>query len=301
VADLARVRRGSVVRQQPELMRQEQAKADAIIEYAKKMQDWPLLEEAIAAKIEQQREFVQWWDENVGAGHGGDRSKNADLRSWLPRIDAERFAGIAQQQVSRWRKRLLDAERYRERMILATRRAAELRAAANHRAEGTGENEWFTPSEYIEAARLVLEEIDLDPATHPIAQETIGATEFFTRADDGLKQEWHGRVWLNPPYARGEIGPFIDKLIEEIEAGHVSAAVLLTHSYTDTEWFHKAATRISALCFTKGRVKFIDDAGDVCAPTQGQAFFYYGQDIEEFAEVFGTFGKGMYPGRKRIQ
>jgi hypothetical protein len=29
----------------------------------------------------------------------------------------------------------------------------------NHRALGTGENEWYTPSKYIEAARKVLREI----------------------------------------------------------------------------------------------------------------------------------------------
>ena len=56
-------------------------------------------------------------------------------------------------QVSRWRKRLQDVPRYRERMLVAARRAAELAAAANHRGEGTGLDEWFTPPEYVDCER----------------------------------------------------------------------------------------------------------------------------------------------------
>jgi ParB family transcriptional regulator, chromosome partitioning protein len=193
---------------------------------------------------------------------------------------------------------LKDRERYRERMIQAASRAAELRAAANHRAIGTGDNEWFTPAEYIAAVRLVLDDIDLDPATHPIAQETVNAARYFTRDDDSLEQEWHGRIWLNPPYGRGEIGLFINKLVGEILLGHVSAAVLLTHSYTDTEWFHNAVSVSQALCFTKGRVKFIDDTGQTCAPTQGQVFFYYGRDSDIFDQVFSAFGLVAIPSRR---
>jgi hypothetical protein len=60
MTDLARLPRSSVIRHQPQLMRDEQAKADAIIEYAKKVKDWPLLIEAIELKIAQQQEFVGW-------------------------------------------------------------------------------------------------------------------------------------------------------------------------------------------------------------------------------------------------
>jgi hypothetical protein len=62
--------------------------------------------------------------------------------------------------------------------------------------QGTGENEWCTPPEYIELSRAVLGAIDLDPATNAQAQEIIRATQHFTKADNGLKHEWHGRVWL---------------------------------------------------------------------------------------------------------
>jgi hypothetical protein len=41
------------------------AKADSVIDYAKRVKDWPTLETAVEAKIEDQREFVRWWKETV--------------------------------------------------------------------------------------------------------------------------------------------------------------------------------------------------------------------------------------------
>jgi hypothetical protein len=66
---------------------------------------------------------------------------------------------------------------------------------------GTGNNQWHTPSEYIEMARDVLGGFDLDPASNLIAQETVQAVTFYTEETNGLDKEWKGRVWCNPPYA----------------------------------------------------------------------------------------------------
>jgi phage N-6-adenine-methyltransferase len=155
---------------------------------------------------------------------------------------------------------------------------------------GSGDNEWFTPVEHIEAGREVLGGIDLDPASHQAAQEAVRAEEYFTREDNGLEQEWHGRVWLNPPYGREEIGLFVNKLINEIGCGRTTAAIMLTHNYSDTEWFHTAVSAADALCFTLGRVKFIDSGGEPANPTQGQTFFYYGPDVGLFHQAFQAFG-----------
>lgn len=155
---------------------------------------------------------------------------------------------------------------------------------------GTGDNQWFTPAEHIERARKVLGKFDLDPASHDLAQKTVQAKSYFTEADDGLKQNWKGRIWLNPPYAQPFIEQFIDKLIAEIEAERVTDAIALTHNYTDTAWFQKAAHAASAICFTRGRVRFVAPDGTLAAPTQGQAFFYFGKDVDGFAREFAPIG-----------
>lgn len=160
----------------------------------------------------------------------------------------------------------------------------------NHRAQGTGENEWYTPEEYIEAARLVMGSIDLDPASSEIANARVKAAKFYTQEDDGLSKNWTGNVWLNPPYAQPAIQHFAEKMAAEIDCGRVSQAVMLTHNYTDTRWFHLSAERASAICFTRGRIGFLSPEGKRAAPTQGQAFFYYGDNVDRFADVFSKFG-----------
>ena len=155
---------------------------------------------------------------------------------------------------------------------------------------GTGENEWYTPPEYIAMAREVLGDIDLDPASSRAAQKIVGAKVFYTKADDGLTKEWHGRVWMNPPYSQPDIARFVSKMVTEVRAARVTAAIMLTHNYTDTAWFHENAGTCDAICFTRGRVKFLDADGETCAPTQGQAFSYFGEQAELFVEVFSRIG-----------
>lgn len=155
---------------------------------------------------------------------------------------------------------------------------------------GTGENEWYTPELHISMARAVLGDIDLDPASSEIANKAVQAARFFSIDDNGLDKEWAGRIWLNPPYAQPAISHFADKMVTEWESGRVEAAIVLTHNYTDTAWFQKLARAATAICFTRGRVRFVSPAGDLASPTQGQAFFYFGTDIDIFADVFGEIG-----------
>ena len=60
---------------------------------------------------------------------------------------------------------------------LIARQPAEKQPAAivghNNRAQGTGKNGWYTPGQYVEAARQVLGTIALDPVSSSIANETV--------------------------------------------------------------------------------------------------------------------------------
>jgi len=155
---------------------------------------------------------------------------------------------------------------------------------------GTGENEWYTPQDHIERARRVMGGIDVDPATSETAQAKVCAGQAFTIDDDGLAQDWNGRVWLNPPYAQPMIADFMQKLRDEVTSGRCTDAIALTHNYTDTKWFQATAHVATAVCFTRGRVKFYSPTGAIAAPTQGQAFFYFGKNIEAFREEFSEIG-----------
>jgi hypothetical protein len=75
-----------------------------------------------------------------------------------------------------------------------------------------------------------------------------------------------------------------------LDSGRTTEAIALTHNYTDTGWFQKAARAASAICFTRGRIRFVSPSGTLAAPTQGQAFLYFGHRPDSFAEVFADVG-----------
>src|SRR5262249_48187066 len=112
---------------------------------------------------------------------------------------------------------------------------------------------------------------------------------------DGLIHPWHGRVWLNPPYAQPLINDFIEKLVEERASGNVTAAICLVHNYTSSSWFQKAVEIVDAVCFTRGRIAFVSADGEKAAPTQGQSFLYYGDDVEAFSTRFLEVGFILVP------
>jgi phage N-6-adenine-methyltransferase len=297
IAPLDRNKRRDVAAFEPSKTKELDAQADAIIAFAQKLRDWPLLEAAVDHKIGEQEEFVRWWRDNVTVHHGAGRGKKSADRGTFSMADAEKQTGIKNQLVSKWAKRLQDLATYRATLFgAAWRKAMAEKGQTDQRgASGTGENEWYTPDEYLDAARDVLGEIDLDPASSDVAQEKIRAGDYFTKEDDGLSKEWHGRVWLNPPFAQPHIAEFVSKMVEQRIARNVTAGIMLTHNYTDTSWFHEAAGIADAICFTRGRVKFYDAAGTIAAPTQGQAFFYFGDEVERFAARFTKIGFVVTP------
>jgi hypothetical protein len=149
--------------------------------------------------------------------------------------------------------------------------------------------EWYTPVEYIDAVREVMGWISLDPATCPKANEIVKAETIFTKDDNGLLQDWHGRVFLNPPYNMPLVEQFTSRAIREYKNADIEEAIVLVNNATDTGWFH-ALLENYPVCFTRGRVQFWNPEGPNLGARQGQAFFYLGRNPAKFAEVFSQFG-----------
>lgn len=150
-------------------------------------------------------------------------------------------------------------------------------------------NEWYTPRQYIEAVQALLGQIDLDPASSELANETVRAVNYFTIEDDGLNQEWDGTVFLNPPYGRdGGQEAWSGKLIEEYEAGRVTEAVLLVNAVTDTKWFQRLWNY--TICFVDHRISFDKPGGGQDRPTHGNVFVYFGPNYQRFINIFNQFG-----------
>jgi phage N-6-adenine-methyltransferase len=210
--------------------------------------------------------------------------------------------GIDKMQSSRWqREAAVDEDTFVEYLATCQCEGKEVTQAGLlniargcHVTANSGENEWYTPPDIIEAAREVMGGIDLDPASCELAQSNVKAKRFYTVDDDGLAKKWAGNVWLNPPYSKDAIGLFASKLVSESK--RFDQAVVLVNNATDTAWFHDLASVASAVCFLRGRVKFLDRTGKPAnTPVQGQAVIYVGLNVNGFRNRFSSFGFVVVP------
>lgn len=163
----------------------------------------------------------------------------------------------------------------------------------------SGNNEWYTPPYIIEAARATMGSIDLDPASCEVANRTTKADRYFTKEQNGLEQKWTGNVWLNPPYQRGLMDKFADKVIKEYQ--HYKQAIVLVNNCTETKWAQKLLEHCDAVCFPKGRVKYLNSEGEQVkkSPIQGQMILYFsafGLEIEDFICNFEQIGRVLING-----
>lgn len=261
------------------------AKLTAVIEYAKRVKDWPLLEQAIDMKVEEQQELIEFWDEKVQPAGQGRKSPD---RGYFSVDDLERLTQFTHQQISKLRKKLKDVPSYKAKLYGKAWAEAFGKTAA-HVSNNSGENEWYTPADITDAAREVMGGIDLDPASCDLANSLVRATKYFTAQTNGLTQKWYGRVWLNPPYSQPLISQFSAAVVSKRD--EYEQACVLVNNATDTDWLQNILAISDAVCFLRGRVKFIDKDGEPTgAPLQGQVVVYVGANASEFANVFGGLG-----------
>ena len=144
-----------------------------------------------------------------------------------------------------------------------------------------GKDEWLTPPEIIQA----LGEFDLDPCA-PMERPWDTAKNHMTITDDGLSQEWKGRVWCNPPYGR-ECKKWIERLADH------NNGIGLTFARTDTIMWHEHIwSRASGILFLRGRLTFYHGDGGKAASNGGapSALIAYGEHNAEVLRLCSLEG-----------
>ena len=231
---------------------------------------------------------------------GGDRrserfKNDSTVEFEKPKSEVIRESGFTQKQVERFQTMAKHPEVVeqakadaREEGRIVTRESVLKEIKKPHVVNNSKDNEWYTPAEYIEAARTVMGSIDLDPASNDFANKTVKAWHYFTEQTNGLEQEWFGNIWMNPPYSTALLSKFADKLT----GSNFNQAIILVNNATETAWFEKLVSTASAIVFHKGRIRFVKRDGEHGTPLQGQAFIYYGDNPDRFLDVFKIYGWG---------
>lgn len=115
---------------------------------------------------------------------------------------------------------------------------------------------WITPQWVIDD----LGPFDLDPcACDP--QPWPCAKEQWTQ--DGLERDWHGLVWLNPPFHRYQVSRWIQKL-----ADHKNG-IALVHARTETKWFEPIWEAAESIGFLHDRIYFHNPNGEIALANSG--------------------------------
>lgn len=126
---------------------------------------------------------------------------------------------------------------------------------------------WLTPPEVVRA----LGEFDLDPCGAP-GHELARRTYLLEHGEDGLRDPWTGRVWLNPPYGR-TMRQWVERLVE-----HGTGTALIPVAAGTKLWQEVVFQEATAIHFYRHRIKFLrrDGQDDAMVSPQASGIIAFG-------------------------
>ena len=141
-------------------------------------------------------------------------------------------------------------------------------AICGHERPNMGKTDtWLTPPWLLER----LGEFDLDPCP--------------PNGVDGLEIEWHGRVWLNPPYSKN--AEFMEKMAKH------QHGMALVFARTETKWFQRwVFPYAKGILFFNRRLKFytedgVEAKGNAGAPSVLIAYGYEDLQVLKWLKDLG--------------
>jgi len=104
-------------------------------------------------------------------------------------------------------------------------------------------DDYYTPKWIFDTLGL---HFDLDVASPP-HRTNVPCRRYFTQADDGLAQEWEGRVWMNPPFSKPAL--WVERWLE-----HQNGVMLIQSSRA--KWFSQLWDSDASVVRTPHNLKF---------------------------------------------
>lgn len=144
-------------------------------------------------------------------------------------------------------------------------------------------DEWYTPRWLIDE----LGPFDTDPCAAPESVRPFQtATTCYTADDDGLRNTWHGCVYMNPPYSRVLLRQFCERM-----AHHNNGIALLVNRQDNLLWQEVIFPTAVSMIFIRHRIKFIRPDGSSGSPFFGSCLVAWGQECDRRLQKSNIEGK----------
>jgi hypothetical protein len=158
--------------------------------------------------------------------------------------------------------------------------------------------DYFTPPEIVRAAGEAMGGIDLDAASHWIAnrrlhQHGIQIGDYFHTNKSAFTHDWLSSVWLNPPY--GDNDPWFKRALEMMDAGLTRQLTMISPAYVFSTGIAKEImTRAAAAVLLSPTPQFYNPGDPNKTGTNlPHVVVYWGERRREFLQAFEPFGIPM--------
>jgi phage N-6-adenine-methyltransferase len=142
-----------------------------------------------------------------------------------------------------------------------------------------------TPREWWEALNRV-HDFTLDVAAD---DDNHLCDRYFTEKDNALAQEWHGRVWMAPPWLEPALYRWVWKAHDEFMLGNAEFVVMLLPTRTSSRWYKQFVEGIKAIVIAVNVPYEIPDGYEI----EDQMLVIFGHPYAEICRrAFASLGEG---------
>jgi len=126
-------------------------------------------------------------------------------------------------------------------------------------------DDYYTPKWIFDKLNITF---DLDVAAPPGGCHWIPATNHYDQQTNGLTSDWHGNVFMNPPFSKPI--DWVNKFMQ-----HANGIALLPMS--KSKWFDNIWADQNAMLILPQNLKFVDPKGGNGSIFMPSCLFAYGQ------------------------